>query len=344
MITLDDIVEEAYTNDQHKQLVAYEDLGPRFFDELAMKIGERLEQYGAGVPVITGKFSVAKGLLRSSESGFFGMMPTSLIQSVGRGYSDLCAAMCAVGTSAFQLQIWKEVDGIFTADPRRIPSARLLPTVTLEEAAELTYYGSEVIHPFTMEQIRAANIPLRLKNVRNPGGTGTIIYPSHSTASSSARSSTPISLDSDISSFMSANGYYGESQARRIPTAVTTKDSIIVINIQSNREKKSYGFLAHVFQKLNELHVVADLITSSEQSVSLAISSLENDAVKTACLIASLEKCGKVEVLHDMAIVSVIGHKMRNMVGVAGQIFTELARGDVNIYLIGQGASEINIS
>ncbi len=71
-------------------------------------------------------------------------MPDSLIQSVGRGYSDLCAALCATGISAEELQIWKEVDGIFTADPSRIPSARLLATVTLEEAVELTYYGSEV--------------------------------------------------------------------------------------------------------------------------------------------------------------------------------------------------------
>src|SRR6187402_113652 len=111
------------------------------------------------------------------------MMPTSLLQSVGRGYSDLCAAMCAASVSASELQIWKEVDGIFTADPRKIPSARLLATVTLEEASELTYYGSEVsspysslsasinknqvIHPFTMDQIRQASIPLRLKNVKN---------------------------------------------------------------------------------------------------------------------------------------------------------------------------------
>ena len=71
-------------------------------------------------------------------------MPTSLLTSVGRGYSDLCAAMCAVGTNSEELQIWKEIDGIFSADPRKIPSARLLPTVTLEEASELTYYGSEV--------------------------------------------------------------------------------------------------------------------------------------------------------------------------------------------------------
>lgn len=71
-------------------------------------------------------------------------MPDSLIYSVGRGYSDLCAALCAVALNADELQIWKEVDGIFTADPRKIKAARLLATVTSEEAAELTYYGSEV--------------------------------------------------------------------------------------------------------------------------------------------------------------------------------------------------------
>lgn len=71
-------------------------------------------------------------------------MPSSLLQCVGRGYSDLCGAMCAAGLAAIEYQIWKEVDGIFTADPRKVPSARLLATVTAEEAAELTFFGSEV--------------------------------------------------------------------------------------------------------------------------------------------------------------------------------------------------------
>jgi aspartate kinase len=71
-------------------------------------------------------------------------MPDSLMKTVGRGYSDLCAAMCALGIGALELQVWKEVDGIFSADPRKVPSARLLSTVTAEEATELTYYGSEV--------------------------------------------------------------------------------------------------------------------------------------------------------------------------------------------------------
>lgn len=151
-----------------------------------------------------------------------------------------------------------------------------------------------------MEQIHHANIPLRLKNVKNPEGSGTIIYPSQSSGTSSPKSDTSEVLagayipNSGIASFMSANGYYGESQCRRTPTALTSKESIVLINIQSNRERKSHGFLAHVFQTLNEKKAVADLITSSEQSVSLAISSLEDDIERTKNLIVSLEKCGKV--------------------------------------------------
>ncbi|RFU30812.1 hypothetical protein B7463_g5523, partial [Scytalidium lignicola] len=335
-VSLLDIITKAYTSNLYKQKEAYDRLGSRFFDSLAIEIGHMLRACEDRVPVIT---------------GFFGMMPYSLLQSVGRGYSDLCAALCAAGISATELQIWKEVDGIFTADPRKIPSARLLATVTLEEASELTYYGSEVIHPLTMEQIRNAKIPLRIKNVKNPNGSGTIIYPhqNYNRNTDSLPSSLASSVESlaslvdGVSSFMSANGYYGEDRNRRTPTALTTKDSIILMNIVSLRQTKSHGFLAQVFAKLDELHVVADLITSSEQSVSVALASLD-EALKIDRLILSLEKIGKIEILENMSIVSVIGHKMRNMVGIAGQIFSELAKGGVNIYLIGQGASEINIS
>lgn len=85
--------------------------------------------------------------------GFFGPVPGSLLRQVGRGYTDLLSALLSVGLSASELQIWKEVDGIFTADPRKVPTARLIPIISPEEAAELTYYGSEVVHPFTMEQV-----------------------------------------------------------------------------------------------------------------------------------------------------------------------------------------------
>lgn len=248
-----------------------------------------------------------------------------MLKSVGRGYSDFCAAMCAVGVEAAELQIWKDVDGIFTADPRKIPSARLLSTITLEEAAELTYYGSEVIHPLTMQQVRKANIPLRLKNVKNPGGGGTIIFPSNdcqSEASSAMTSPTSSSesllCDTTIAKFMSANGYYGKGRHRRSPTALTAKESMILLNIQSNRQVKSHGFLAKVFDSLDELNVVTDLVTTSEQSISFAIPSISNHEEENR-LFTSLERFGRVEVRRNVAIMSVIGHKMRNMVGISGK-------------------------
>jgi hypothetical protein len=85
--------------------------------------------------------------------GFFGPVPGSLLRQVGRGYTDLLSALLSVGLEAAELQIWKEVDGIFTADPRKVATARLISIISPAEAAELTYYGSEVVHPFTMEQV-----------------------------------------------------------------------------------------------------------------------------------------------------------------------------------------------
>ena len=92
-------------------------------------------------------------------TGFFSPLPGSLLKQVGRGYTDLAAALLAAGLGASELQIWKEVDGIFTADPRKVVTARLLPVISPEDAAELTYYGSEVVHPFTMEQARTELSP-----------------------------------------------------------------------------------------------------------------------------------------------------------------------------------------
>lgn len=150
-----------------------------------------------------------------------------------------------------------------------------------------------------MTQIRNANIPLRIKNVKNPNGSGTIIYPFQNDEETS-KSTTPESsveplnsLKHNVSSFMSANGYYGKDRNRRTPTALTMKDSIILLNVASLRQSKSHGFLARVFAKLDELHIVTDLITSSEQSISLALSSTD-DALQIEQLILSLERIGKV--------------------------------------------------
>ncbi|KAI1103795.1 aspartate kinase [Jackrogersella minutella] len=332
-VCLDNIISAAFGNSIHDQVAALERLGPKFYHVLADQISGRLRECGSSIPIVT---------------GFFGIMPDSLLHTVGRGYSDLCAAMCAVAVGAEELQIWKEVDGIFTADPRKVPSARLLSTVTDEEATELTYYGSEVIHPLTMDQIRDACIPLRLKNVFKPSGHGTIIYPS-------ATNPTPISPasstsdDSDgprvtpLSSFMLKNGYHGAEQERRKPTAVTVKDDIILINVVGNRNTKSQGFLTQVFDRLERNKIPADLVATSERHVSLAVQA-PGDPSALLRLKDELERFGQVGISPNMSIVTVVGHKMRNMVGVSNEILSALASAQISIYLISQGASKINIS
>jgi aspartate kinase len=221
------------------------------------------------------------------HSGFFGPVPGSLLRQIGRGYTDLTSALLAVGLQASELQIWKEVDGIFTADPRKIPTARLIPIISPNEAAELTYYGSEVIHPFTMEQVGLnpyrclesnfdilpskvirRKIPIRIKNVKNPLGGGTVIYPDPVVNEDGS-----VASDYRIDDKKMATESLGSSnhERLRLPTAVTIKENIVVLSVHSNRKTLSHGFLAKIFDTLDQFGVVVDLISTSEVHVSMAI-------------------------------------------------------------------------
>lgn len=296
-------------------------LDNEFYDELKSAIADKINQVPLdSVPVVT---------------GFFGMLPNGLINTVGRGYTDLCAALAAVGLGATELQIWKEVDGIFSADPRKVPTARLLDQITPEEAAELTYYGSEVIHPFTMEQVIRARIPIRIKNVMNPQGNGTIIYPSDR---SRTGVETPVHPPLAVT-----KSFLNLSQAKRGATAVTSKSKIVVLNIHSNKTKRSHGFLAQVFTILDRWRLIVDLISTSEVHISMAIHA-ENPDGSLLSAVNDLRKYGTVDVTSNLCIVSLVGNNMKQHVGIAGQMFTTLAEAGINLEMISQGASEINIS
>ncbi|KAJ6261249.1 Aspartokinase [Drechslerella dactyloides] len=293
-----------------------------FYDDLAQRLGERVLQCGDRVPVIT---------------GFFGYVPGSLLDVIGRGYTDLCAALVAVGIDADELQVWKEVDGIFTADPRKVPSAKLLPTITPEEAAELTYYGSEVIHPYTMEQVIRARIPIRIKNVENPRGFGTVIFPDTLSTKGLDTPPHPPKL------IRSESAHNMLNLKPRRPTAVTVKNKIVVLNIHSNRKSLSHGFFAKIFSTLDRYQLVVDLISTSEVHISMALhADVREEQMRDA--IDDLRSYGTVDVIKDMTILSLVGRQMKNMVGIAGKMFTTLAASGVNIEMISQGASEINIS
>ncbi|EEA24659.1 hypothetical protein TMatcc_007756 [Talaromyces marneffei ATCC 18224] len=312
-------------------------LDQAFYDQLAVNLGARIRACESRVPVVT---------------GYFGPVPGGLLDKIGRGYTDLCAALVAVGVNAKELQVWKEVDGIFTADPRKVPTARLLPAITPAEAAELTFYGSEVIHPFTMEQVIRASIPIRIKNVMNPKGSGTVIFPD-STADLERIAG---GYKSKLIRSRSASVLSAQIQGPKRPTAVTIKHNILVINVHSNKRSLSHGFFAGIFSVLDRWRLSIDLISTSEVHVSMALHSelpllngigrdeyqIIDEDLRGA--IEDLRKYGAVDIIPEMAILSLVGKQMKNMIGVAGKMFSTLGENNVNIEMISQGASEINIS
>lgn len=273
------------------------EVDPAFFRRLQTRIGELCRPQGRELPVVT---------------GFFGMVPGGLLGAVGRGYTDFTAAMIAAGLGqslADEMQVWKEVDGIFTADPRKVPTARVLPHISAAEAAELTYFGSEVLHPFTMERVVSAQVPIRIKNTFKPDAPGTVIC-SH------------------------------EEARPGCVTAVTVKRDICVVTITSNRMYNAYGFLARVFGVLDRHGVVVDLVSTSEVSISCTVDKLA-DAEKAR---ADLEQLGQVFVSPRRAILAIVGESMKYTTGTAGKLFSTLGDSGISVEMISQGASEINIS
>ena len=291
-------------------------LGHEFYRMAAASFAKKLAACGDRIPVVT---------------GFFGNVPGSLMEGdVGRGYTDLCAALCAVGLGAQELQIWKEVDGIFTADPSKVPTASLLSSITPSEAAELTFYGSEVIHHLTMDQVIHADppIPIRIKNVNNPRGNGTLVVPKpRKIAAAPTHSCEPSSATAGAS----------PQRKPKRPTAVTIKDHISIINIHSNKRSISHGFFAKVFSILDQHTVSVDLISTSEVHVSLAIHSSSLQMEHIAAAQKELEECGEVSVHGNMAILSLVGAEMRHMVGIAGRMFSVLGEHQINLEMISQG-------
>lgn len=260
-------------------------------------------------------------------TGYFGTVPGGLMDGeIGRGYTDLCAALIAVGMKAEELQVWKEVDGIFTADPTKVPTARLLPTITPSEAAELTFYGSEVIHHLTMDQVMHATPPIkiRIKNVKNPRGNGTIVLPD-------------LALGPGQLSHHRQPSSASPRKTPKRPTAVTIKDKISVINVHSNKRSISHGFFAKVFSVLDKRQISVDLISTSEVHVSMAIHSANISDEEMQQAGKELEECGEVSIINKMAILSLVGSEMKNMVGIAGKMFSTLGENNVNIEMISQG-------
>ena len=250
------------------------------------------------------------------SQGFIGSTVDGITTTLGRGGSDYSASILGVAADATCIEIWTDVDGMMTCDPRIVPAAKVISQVTFQEAAELAYFGAKVLHPLTIKPAVEKSIPVKVLNTMRPDSPGTLI-----------QADMP---ESDI-------------DPKNIPLsqricAIASKKNITALFISSPRMLMAHGFLAKVFSVFDRHKTSIDLIATSEVSLSITIDSTENlDAIKE-----DLAEWGELKVLNNTAIVTVVGRQFRGSSGIAGEVFSAMK--DINILVISGGASDINLS
>jgi aspartate kinase len=249
-----------------------------------------------------GQIPVTQGFIGATYEG----VPTTL----GRGGSDFTAALLGAALEATRVEIWTDVDGLMTADPRIVSSARTLSAASYEEAAELATFGARILHPATAMPLVRAGIPIVILNSTRPELPGTTIEP--------AAELEPM----------------GDSPIR----SISWKRGITVINVRAPRMLGAYGFLRAMFEVFERHEVVVDVLASGEVSVSLTV----EDRSRLEPVIQELSELGEVWTEDRRAIVSVVGIGLRGTPGLASRIFRAVQ--PANVEVISQGASAINMT
>lgn len=239
--------------------------------------------------------------------GFVGCTTNGITTTLGRGGSDYTAALLGAALRATEIQIWTDVTGVLTADPRVVPDAQTVERLSYSEAAELAYFGAKVLHPKTIQPAIEDSIPVRICNSRAPQERGTLVGPQTET--------TP-----------------------RTIKAIAHKTGVTTVQITSARMLGAYGFLRALFEVFERHRTVVDVVTTSEVSVSL---SLDDDSTLPA-VVQELEQLGTVRVEKGRAIICVVGEGLRGTPGIAAQVFSTIS--DINVTLISQGSSSINFT
>jgi aspartate kinase len=239
--------------------------------------------------------------------GFIGSTTKGITTTLGRGGSDFTAAIIGAALDAEEIQIWTDVDGVLTADPRIAPAAKKLRVISFREASELAYFGAKVLHPSTILPAVEKSIPVIVLNSKRPESTGTRIV---------------------------AN----PPKSNAVVKSIASKKGITVINIQSSRMLMAYGFLSSIFAVFQKHKTAVDLVSTSEVAVSLTI----DNVTRLDDIVSELQEFAEVGVFGQKAIVCVVGEQMRSTAGVVDRVFRALQ--DINVMMISQGASEINMS
>ena len=239
--------------------------------------------------------------------GFIGETTRGDVTTLGRGGSDYTAAILGAALRAEEIQIWTDVTGVLTADPRVVPDAQTVERLSYSEAAELAYFGAKVLHPKTIQPAIEDRIPVRICNSRAPEEPGTLVGPETETSP-------------------------------RTIKAIAHKNGVTTVQITSARMLGAYGFLRALFEVFERHRTVVDVVTTSEVSVSL---SLDDDSTLPS-IVEELEQLGTVRVEKGRAIICVVGEGLRGTPGIAARVFSTIS--DINVTLISQGASSINFT
>lgn len=238
--------------------------------------------------------------------GFIGVTKDGEPTVLGRGGSDYSASLIGMAVDAERIEIWTDVDGVRTADPRKVQNTRYLEKISFEEAAEMAHFGAKVLHPLTIEPAVRKSIPIYVLNSMNPSGKGTAILRNEF-------------IEDGVKS-------------------VSFKENIRVINIFSTRMINTSGFLRRVFEIFSESKVSVDLISTSEANISVTVDAAE----RIDPVVEQLSEFADVIVDDDKSQVSVIGKNIVRLNGMLKKTFTPLKK--CNVYMISQGASFVNIS
>jgi aspartate kinase len=246
-----------------------------------------------------GKVPVIGGFIASNEAG--------ITTTLGRGGSDFTGALIGGAMHADAIEIWTDVDGIMTSDPRVCPDALRVKVISFEEAAELAYFGAKVLHPATILPAVKKNIPVLVLNSRNPTNEGTRI----------------ISLAPHCKSPFKS---------------IAVKKKLSIIDVVASRMLMTHGYLKAIFDIFDKHQCPVDMVSTSEVSVSLTVDS--ND--KLPAIAADLGKLADVKYEGKKALVCLVGEDIRGQSGMAAQVFSAVRH--INVRMISQGASEINMS
>ena len=252
--------------------------------------------------------------------GFIAADKSGNTTTLGRGGSDYTAAVIASALQAKVLEIWTDVSGMMTADPRLTSNARIIPCISYQEAMELSHFGAKVIYPPTIQPVMNKNIPVWIKNTFAPEDAGTL-----------------------IESVSKING--------NIVRGISSINNITLLSLEGSGMVGIPGFSKRLFEALSNEKINVILITqsSSEHSICVGIETAFAEKAKQVVDVAfaneiALQKVEPLKTETELTIVALVGENMRNHTGVSGRMFTALGRNGINIRAIAQGSSEKNIS